>query len=275
MSREEKIKDRTNHFLSAWSDAVEARQKLEWTHNEKFWIVETYIKEVEKHSEVNKRRQTHLSAFQVCAAVAACVEPVTATVLIGGGLAKWHSNRISRRNMKTNFDEAVAVIEDERRAMNEFIEAAKQANQAREALCQNCPQLKKMKINYLALTATYPGFIESIAANVVPDAATSAALYMIEEYPETSWNILLGAIDIGIDSIGVVGVENVLDASGIVFEAVPFVGVAINLEKLRRARNDQHRATTEAETLRCEYEKSMSDYESICKLMKEFHPISH
>jgi hypothetical protein len=258
-------------FKEAYLEACEKCTAVVETEGEFNAVLTTSLKKLEKHDTNNKHLQTAGSTIQVGAAAAVIA---TGGVALAGvaavGFCKWGAHARYKAKAKKHGNRAIDVMIQHHQARAKFIEAALHVKEARDELCKDFPALKALSIDGLAIALTYPGAVQ----HLLKETAVNVALYMAEEHPETTLEITLAALLTAVDFAIAVGLTTGAAVDTVLFtmEAIPFVGIAINLEKLRRARKAQKFGSQEAAELREKYEESKAHLESMRGLMQQFEP---
>jgi hypothetical protein len=251
-------------YKAAWTDAVKARDNLIKVHKQFVSNVEHHIEDIEAHTEKNKNTQRKIAAAQVAAAALVIATGGVAMItIVGAGCAKWGFKHQKRVCVKHCWNEAVQVMETDHRARTVFIKAVTRAKAARDALCEEFPDLKRLGFNTLAAFVSFPG----VRLDMASDIGTAAAMYAVEENPELVADLLIQSVLTTFDIIGPCAAFAIAD---VVVDGIPLVGLTVNVVKFLVANKALKRGSKKAAELRELYTASQSHYNKLEALIAAF-----
>jgi F0F1-type ATP synthase membrane subunit c/vacuolar-type H+-ATPase subunit K len=256
-------------FVHEWRCAADKREDLVQLHMDFEGRLEELLEKMETHSSQHKTTQKNLCAVGLGVAIG-----VVASGGIAIGLAapvvvsKWGSACRQRNRVQHQLKAAMEILDEDHKARNEFTEAAHRAGQAGDRLCEICPHLRGMRLSLLARSLImYPGLLQNIAG----EAVVLSLRYAVEEHPETALSVGLEVLNVAFDTIELIGVGTTLVLAEVFVEAVPIIGLGINLAKLRGANKALNEGSKDATRLRTVYDQSKVHYELLQEHMSLFN----
>jgi hypothetical protein len=265
-----------NLFLSSWDRAVEARQEqLQSIHSDFDAEFEFCINKILKHSGCSNMIQMASKMANLGLALGASVVTGDSSIVEDAAplvLSLGKRVSVSKYNQKIQqySNEAVAILERDHKARQEFLLATQKVEKARMNLVNVCPEFKGINSIHIMMILRYPGLSRDIATVASTD---DDAIYMVMNQPETTADLVTNLVTEAFDLLVKATIAFGADEERMmfleeIFDEEPMIGLGINIVKHYWAKNDEQQESFDpAEKLLNAYKESLQQYEKVKAIM--------